>query len=55
VLTTKGLGLGNLEGHHGIKIKNMSQMATGSKNDPTTRLRNSSQDGNGPKGKGKMR
>jgi len=26
-------------------------MAIGSKNDPTTRLRNSSQDGNGPKGK----
>jgi hypothetical protein len=26
-------------------------MAIGSKNDPTTRLKNSSQDGNGPKGK----
>jgi len=29
----------------------MNQMATGSKNDPTTRLRNSSQDWNGPGGK----
>jgi len=26
-------------------------MATGSENDPTSRLRNSSQDGNGPRGK----
>jgi hypothetical protein len=49
VLATKGLGLGKLEGHHGIKIRNTSQMAIGSKNDPTTGLRNSSQDGNGPR------
>ncbi len=54
MLTTKGLVLGKPEGHHGIKIRNMSQMATSSKNDPIG-LRNSSQDGNGPKGKGKMR
>jgi hypothetical protein len=55
VLATKGLVLGKIEKHHGIKMKNMNQMATDSKNDPTTRLRNSSQDGNGPMSKGKMR
>jgi len=51
VPTTKGLVLGKLEGHHGTKIKSMNQMATGLENDPTTRLRNSSQDWNGLRGK----
>jgi hypothetical protein len=39
------------ERHHGTKIMNINQMATNSKNDPTTRPRNASQDGNGPMGK----
>ncbi len=51
VPTTKQVVLGKLEGHHGTKIKNMSQMATCLENDPTVGPRNSSQDGNGPKGK----
>jgi hypothetical protein len=50
VLATKGLVLGKLEGHHGIKIRSMNQMATSLEYDPTTRLRNSSQDWNGPMG-----
>jgi len=51
VLATKGLVLGKLEGHHGSKIMSMNQMAIGLENNPTTRLRNSSQDWNGPMGK----
>jgi hypothetical protein len=55
VPTTKGMVLRKLEGHHATKIRSMSQMAIGSKNDPTTRPRNSSQHGDGPKGKNCVR
>jgi hypothetical protein len=49
VLATKGLVYKNLKGIMGLRSR-----TTSSKNDPTTWLRNSSQDGNGPRGKGKM-
>jgi hypothetical protein len=51
VPATKGMVLGKFERHHGTKIKNMSKMVTGSENDPTIGLKNSSQDGNGHRGK----
>jgi hypothetical protein len=48
VLATKGLVLGKLEGHDGINIRNMSQMAIGSKNDPTKGLKIHPKMGMGP-------
>ncbi len=49
MLATKGVVLGKLERHRGIKIMSMNQMVIGLENDPTTRPRIHPKMGMGPR------